>query len=375
MDNATNIFATDAPWPREWPASVTSDIVDAEEPPVSVVIVDDSETHRKWLHAIIATDSRLRVVGQAANAEEARSVIKHVDPDVITLDVEMPRMNGIEFLRRIMRLRPMPVVMLSSFTAEGSKIALEAYAIGAVDCIAKPTSNDALEVRQICQRIFAAGKVTVQGGASSFGSRDERRANPAEFDGDEIILVGSSTGGVAALETLIEHMPLNAPPVVIAQHMPRQFLESFAQRLNDQFPQDVRLALNREKLQFGHVRLSPSDGFQTCVVREADGWRIAREASDGSEQFCPSVDRLFLSATSGGKRVGAIILTGIGSDGARGMKELRESGSATIGQSEESCVVYGMPKAAWAHGGVMKEEHPERIPGALFRLFNQQRRT
>ena len=318
--------------------------------PARVVIVDDSSTMRMLLKSIMITDGRLDVVGEAADAEEARHIIKQTNPDVVTLDIEMPRMNGLEFLRRIMQLRPMPVVMVSSLTSRGSDEALAAFALGAVDCIWKPSTIDSLDPRVICECVYQASRARPQGWSGERARTESDQGDIAETD--QIFLIGASTGGVAALETVLLQMPGNAPPIVIAQHMPNHFLKSFASRLDGMLSHKVAVARDGETIEQGHIRLAPSGGIQTSVRYRSGGWQIGLEEAEGYESFSPSVDHLFFSAVPNADQVVAAILTGIGDDGAGGMRSLRDKGARTIGQDEPSCVVYGMPKAAKAAGAV-----------------------
>lgn len=318
-----------------------------------VVIVDDSATMRAILNRMLRDDGRFDIVGEAADADQARSIIKTTNPDVITLDIEMPKMNGLEFLRRLMRLRPLPVVMLSTLTSRRSAEAVQAFSLGAVDCIWKPSKLEELNSRRLCDCVFNAATAKVGDWAFSpepKGNSSEEAV--AKVDSDQILLLGASTGGVAALETLLSGLPKEPPPVVIAQHMPDHFLRSFATRLDGLLPQDVAMAVDDEWLSHGMIRLAPSGGIQTGVEFDGKGWRTRHREPEGYESFSPSVDHLFYSAVDAGKKVVAGILTGIGDDGAQALRNLRDAGARTFGQDEASCVVYGMPKAAVAAGGV-----------------------
>lgn len=333
---------------------------------VRVVIVDDSATMRNWLRHLIVQDHRLQVVGEADGADEAREVIKATNPDVLTLDIEMPKMNGLEFLSHLMRLRPMPVVMVSSLTKRGSAEAVQAFALGAVDCIPKPDTPDDLDVRRIQNCVFNAAEARIQGWAGDAPLK--RTAAPqttTKLDTDQIFLIGASTGGVSALEAVLSEVPLNAPPIVIAQHMPDNFLTSFATRLDGLLEQDVAVARHEEKLTVGTIRLAPSGGVQTAVKFAKGTWRTVLENAEGYEKFSPSIDHLFYSATPYGAQVVAVILTGLGDDGAQALRALRDKGARTFGQNEDSCVVYGMPRAAMAAGAVEVETSLLRIAPSI----------
>ena len=309
----------------------------------SVVIVDDTRTWRLWLRAILEQDPRFIVVGEAGSAEEARDVIKRTNPDVLTLDVEMPGMNGLRFLEHLMRLRPMPVVMFSGHTGRTSAESIRALSLGAIDCVLK--INDVAEhhVNDLRQRIFQAAEASPQ---FDWGRGNTLTYTPSAKGPMPIILMGASTGGVLALERTLMPMPVTAPPIVIAQHMPQSFLESFVRRLGTDLPQNVSLAQEGMALSPGDIVLSPSDGVQTGVEMREGKWFIKRLATAPEDQFIPSVDRLFHSARAFAGHVVAAVLTGIGSDGAAGAVCLEEGGGDIIVQDEASSVVYGMPRVA-----------------------------
>lgn len=333
---------------------------------VRVAIVDDSSTMRSWLRHLIEQDERLDVVAEACSADEAREVIKATNPDVITLDIEMPKMNGLEFLKRLMRLRPMPVVMVSSLTKRGSAEAIHAFSLGAIDCICKPQEPRDIDAKHIQNCIFQASAARVHGWTGPTKKTGDLTVDQeSEIDTDQIFLIGSSTGGVTALEAFLSDIPRHAPPIVIAQHMPDHFLKSFATRLDSQFPQNVAVADHNEELSAGMIRLAPSGGVQTAVSYSRGRWSIQLEKAEGYESFSPSVDHLFYSAVSQGTQVVAAILTGLGDDGARALRALRDEGARTFGQNEESCVVYGMPKAAKAAGAVEVEAGLPKIASLM----------
>ena len=327
----------------------------AAAPAKRVLIVDDSRVIRAWLRAVLEEDSRLRIVGEASDAVEARDFLKAHSADVVTLDIEMPGMSGLEFLTRLMRARPMPVVMLSSLTSRGSDAAVQALSRGAVDCILKPTDGfDQRLTRDICERVYhAACTRALQVRASD---RPEiRAAAPPEIarhvsrvrDGRKtLFLIGASTGGVAALETVLPQLDPQGAPVVIVQHMPGNFLQSFSERLRRQLPHNVKLAEEGVPLQRGDIVLAPGIGRHTEVYRRPDGWYCRFVEDVDHSLHVPSVDKLFHSAVSDAKHVTAAILTGLGRDGAQGMLKLSQAGAITIGQDEASSIVYGMPRAA-----------------------------
>ena len=333
-----------------------------------VVVIDDSLTMRKWLITILNSDRRLHVVGEAGDALEAREVIKRTSPDVITLDVEMPRMNGLEFLTRIMRLRPMPVVMISSETRKGSAAAVNALSLGAVSYLWKPDNPRDLDTAAVCETVFVAANATVQGQANTRASQKPKDSPKRVGRDNQVILVGASTGGVSAIETFLSKLPTTAPPVVIAQHMPAQFLHSFSSRLDALMPHDIAMAQDGEILERGQVRIAQSCDLQTAAKQTSMGWQIIMEPPDGYEKYRPSVEHLFRSTVRYASNVIAVIMTGLGNDGAQSMRHLRENGALTLGQSESSCVVYGMPRAAMEIGAVQEQVHIDKIANRLVAL-------
>ena len=326
-----------------------------------VVVVDDSRSMRALIARALNADSRLDVVGEAADAYEAREVIKRVSPDVITLDVEMPGMSGLAFLERLMRLRPMPVVMFSSETHAGSAAAVEALSMGAVDCVGKPVSLAASGFTELSEKVFIAACAQVRsGGAAVLRPRDR-----TYFWGGRAVLVGASTGGVEALERVLCGLPVNTPPVLITQHMPEKFLESFAARLAARLPMKVAVAEEGEEIRQGHIYLAPG-GRRHLQIGGPPGAGVCRlVAGELRNGHRPSVDILFESALSFADRVVAVLLTGMGRDGAQGMLALRQSGAHTIAQDEASCVVYGMPRVANEIGAVAEVVPLDGVANAI----------
>jgi len=311
--------------------------------PKTVVIVDDARSWRQWLRAILEQDSRLEVVGEAGSAAEAREVIKATNPDVLTLDVEMPGMNGLRFLEHLMRLRPMPVVMFSGHTHHASNESVRALSLGAIDCFHKTVDISERRVVELRQRIFAAANTAPQ--RTRAAGEALPYAPPRGLEAPPIVLIGSSTGGVLALERTLSPLPLQTPPIVIVQHMPASFLDSFASRLDGLLPHSVFLATEGRRVGRGEIALAPSDGMQTGVIWQRGAWHLTRLRVDVDDIFTPSVDRLFCSAAPWGARVMAAVLTGIGTDGAMGAAMLEAQGARIIVQDEATSVVYGMPKA------------------------------
>ncbi len=296
-------------------------------------------------------DPGIQVVGQAADPMQARAAIKELNPDVLTLDVEMPRMNGLDFLERIMRLRPMPVVMVSSLTKSGADATLRALELGAFDCIAKPQTADRDGFDRLLPLVRAAAGSRVRPAFSTPGRSIAPNFRP---DG-RLLAIGSSTGGVEALLTILTQFPANCPPTVITQHMPASFTASFAQRLNRSCAAEVREASDGAPLAPGKIYLAPG-GETHLEVAGTGPWRchLTREGAVNGHR--PSVDVLFESvAKAAGARALGVILTGMGKDGARGLLAMRQAGAKTLGQDEASCVVYGMPRVAFEMQAVMKQ--------------------
>ncbi len=331
-----------------------SDIPTAvSQTPRKVVIVDDTRTIRALLRATIDADPRLTVVGEAADPFEAREMIKRTSPDVITLDVEMPRMNGLDFLERLMRLRPMPVVMVSNRTKERSADAVRALSIGAIDCVdvARLQADDAQRARLTEALFCAASAIVRHRPAAGTGSPAPAVAVPEFRWNGRMVVIGSSTGGVEALDRVLSRFPANCPPTLIAQHMPEAFLRSFAQRLNDATRPNVRLAREGDLPAQGEVLIAPGgDHHMVLTGRNLD--RVAFRPATGSELYVPSVDMLFASVIPAAPKILAVVLTGMGRDGSRDLQALSAGGAILLAQSGETCVVDGMPRAARATGAV-----------------------
>ncbi len=319
----------------------------------------------------------MHVIGVASDPYDAREKIKALDPDVVTLDVEMPRMSGLEFLERLMRLRPTPVVMVSSLTAAGATTTLRALELGAVDFVLKPaidvTGGLLLLAADLTEKIRAAAIAKVRRYAEEPVSRSVATlvpplaSHPALRSDDSIIAIGASTGGTEALKDLLVRLPRNAPPILVTQHMPPGFTKSFADRLDRLCEIDVCEATSGQRLLAGHAYIAPGSAHLLVSRRGTAGYT---SLSDGPpvNRHRPSVDVLFGSAAhTYGKRAIGVLLTGMGRDGAPGMAELHAAGAYTIAQDEASCVVFGMPKAAIELGGVSKVAALPQIAELLMR--------
>ena len=325
---------------------------------VKVLIVDDSAVIRQLLTMLLSEDPEIDVVGTAGDPLIARDRIKELNPDVVTLDVEMPNMDGVTFLRKIMALRPMPVVMISTLTQAGANTTLEALEIGAVDFIAKPTHDVANGLSAIAQELQSKVKAAAR---ARVGIRAPAATRPKVVrpqwsgNGERIIAIGASTGGVEALKTVLMAMPAVCPPILITQHMPPRFTTAFAERLNRECPMSVSEAVHNEAAEPNHVYIAPG-GLQLELIRVGGYYRCSVTDAPPVSGHCPSVDVLFRSVArvAGRAAVGAI-LTGMGRDGADGMLEMRNAGAITLGQDEASSLIYGMPRAAFERGAVVRQ--------------------
>ncbi len=329
-----------------------------------VLIVDDSPTIRQLIRTLLANDRRLRVVGEAGDPYEAREKIKDLAPDVITLDVEMPRMNGLSFLEKLMRLRPMPVVMVSTETQKGSAAALEALSLGAIDCIGKPASGALDEAFQNLGDLLVA--------AADARLREPGLRKPVDpatgfrWNG-RYVLIGSSTGGVDALETILSEFPENCPPTLITQHMPETFLESFVRRLAPKIAPRFELATDNAPLLQGKVYIAPGGAYH-LGVSGGDTPKCKLLSDEKRNGHRPSVDVLFDSARPIAQRSVACLLTGMGRDGAEGMLALRQAGATCIAQDQATSVVFGMPRAALEIGAAERAVPLGRIAQNILQL-------
>lgn len=323
---------------------------------IKVLCIDDSSLIRRIMTQIVSEQPDMEMVATAPDPLVARDLIKLHNPDVLTLDIEMPRMDGLDFLERLMRLRPMPVVMLSSLTRKGSDITLRALELGAVDFVTKPQIGLQDGMTQysdmIADKIRMAAKAHIRRldakAPAASVSKPAVSVKTSRVWRDKIIAIGSSTGGTEALRQVLTPMPADTPPIVIAQHMPPGFTRSFAERLNNLCQLTVKEAQDGERALPGHAYIAPGD-FHMELKRNTNGYAISINDSDPVNRHRPSVDALFTSvARFAGKNATAAILTGMGNDGAAGLLALRQAGAWTIAQSERTCVVFGMPREAIA---------------------------
>jgi two-component system chemotaxis response regulator CheB len=336
-----------------------------------VLIVDDSALVRRVLVNILSRHPLLDVVGTATDPYDARERIKELNPDVLTLDVEMPRMDGLTFLGKLMKAHPMPAVMLSSLTAKGTTTAMDALDLGAVDVIGKPAMDQAAGLEamgaEIAETVYAASLARVSGHRPSAPTSHAPLAPLAARAkaGHALIAIGSSTGGTEALRRIFEAIPENLPPIAVVQHMLPGFTNAFAERLDRTCRARVKVADDGEPLKPGTVYLAPNE-VHLAVGRHSMGLVALLSAGDRVSRHLPSVDVLFNSvAEACGKHALGVILTGMGDDGARGLLQMRQKGARTLGQDEASCVVYGMPRVAWMRGAVEEQAPLEAIASEL----------
>ena len=344
---------------------------------IRVLVVDDSALMRKVLSEIINREPDMEAVGAAPDPLIARDMIKSLNPDVLTLDIEMPRMDGLEFLDRLMRLRPMPVVMVSTLTERGSEAAFRAMELGAVDFVAKPRMGAANAIQDYAVEISDK----IRAAAAARLGRAPQPARPANTpprpthhrigSTEKLIVIGASTGGTEAIKDVLVEMPADAPGILVTQHMPEGFTRSFAARLDGLCKVAVKEAEDGERVLPGHAYIAP--GHSHLLLRKS-GANYVTQLSQAApvNRHRPSVDVLFHSASEcAGKNVIGVILTGMGKDGALGMLELRRAGAYTYAQDKDSCVVYGMPREAVAVGAVEEILPLHAIAGAVLdRLYS-----
>ncbi|AIA74575.1 chemotaxis response regulator protein-glutamate methylesterase [Halomonas sp. XH26] len=339
---------------------------------IKVLCVDDSALIRDLLTEIINSQPDMEVVAVAPDPIAARDLIKQHNPDVLTLDVEMPRMDGLDFLERLMRLRPMPVLMVSSLTQSGSEITLRALELGALDFVAKPSLGIRSGMMEYATEI--TDKLRAAARSRPRQARHKNAPPPTQLkapmvSSEKLIIIGASTGGTEAIRSVLEPLPANAPAILITQHMPGGFTRSFAERLDRLCRISVKEATDGERVLPGHAYIAPGDQHLE-LVRSGANYVVRLNDGPPVNRHRPSVDVLFHSASKhAGKNAIGVILTGMGKDGAVGLLEMREAGAATIAQNEESCVVFGMPREAIAVGGAVEVVALDDIPSRLMALI------
>ncbi len=332
---------------------------------IRVVVVDDSALVRSLLAEIINRQSDMECIGTANDPLIAREMIRELNPDVITLDVEMPRMDGIDFLGRLMRLRPMPVVMISTLTERGAEVTMKALELGAVDFVAKPRVGlasglnelaadivDKIRVASVAQvrRLPAKAPAPPTAPGAAQAAPPPAASLLGRLSTEKVICIGASTGGTEAIREVLVHMPADAPAIAITQHMPAGFTTSFAARLDALCRITVKEAVNGERILPGHAYIAPG-GRQFALARSGANYVAVVDDGPPVNRHKPSVEVLFRSAAQvAGRNAFGIMLTGMGADGAAAMREMRDAGSYNYVQDEASCIVFGMPREAIAHG-------------------------
>jgi two-component system chemotaxis response regulator CheB len=339
---------------------------------IKVLIVDDSALIRGVMREIIGSQPDMEVVGVAPDPIIARELIKQTNPDVLTLDVEMPKMDGLDFLEKLMRLRPMPVVMVSSLTERGSEITMRALELGAVDFVTKPKISIQSGMHEytdmIADKIRAASKAVIRARVVNAGPKDAdtlpQIRNPFTSS-EKLIIIGASTGGTEAIKEFLIRMPSDCPGILITQHMPEGFTRSFAQRLDNLCKISVSEAAGNERVLPGHAYIAPGHSHLT-LVRSGANYMTHLDQSPPVNRHRPSVDVLFNSAAAAaGRNAVGVILTGMGKDGALGMLEMRNAGAYNFAQDEASCVVFGMPREAIAVGAAHEVLPLQAMPGRV----------
>lgn len=342
---------------------------------IRVLIVDDSILFRKTLELHLSADPYIQIIGTAVDSFDAMEKIKQLQPDVVTLDVEMPKVNGIEFLKKLMPVHPLPVVVVSSLPIN----ALDALDAGAVDFVRKPAVQSSSDLNNFFRELIVKVKI-----AST--ARVGRKAAPVATLGkltapasllrpvnDVVIAIGASTGGTEAILAVVRELPAATPGIVIVQHMPPVFTKMYAERLNKICKMSVKEAEPGDRVERGKIIIAAGE-YHMRLAKDARGFYIRSENGAKVNGHCPSVEVLFDSvATVAGNRSIGVILTGMGADGARGLLNMRHQGAYTIGQDKESCVVYGMPMVAFNIGGVTKQLPLDQIGDELIRRLNSMR--
>ncbi|MET3107600.1 two-component system chemotaxis response regulator CheB [Oxalobacteraceae bacterium GrIS 2.11] len=349
---------------------------------IKVLIVDDSALIRSVLTEIISSQPDMEVVGTAPDPLVARELIKKTNPDVLTLDVEMPKMDGLEFLEKLMRLRPMPVLMVSSLTERGSEITMRALELGAVDFVTKPKisiQSGMLEYTElIADKIRTVSRARIRSRAQAAADTKHQQGGnlPALrsplISSEKLIIVGASTGGTEAIKTFLMKMPADCPGILITQHMPEGFTKSFAKRLDSLCQISVCEAEGEERILPGHAYIAPGHSH-LVLARSGANYMTRLNKDEPVNRHRPSVDVLFRSAAiNAGKNAVGVILTGMGKDGAAGMLEMKQSGSYNFAQDEASCVVFGMPREAVAVGAVHEVAPLNDLAGLVLNYLTTQ---
>jgi two-component system, chemotaxis family, protein-glutamate methylesterase/glutaminase len=334
---------------------------------IRVLVVDDSIVFREAIVRGLSTCSDIEVVGRASDAYEARDLLLELEPDVMTCDVEMPKMNGIEFVRRLLPQYPIPVIMVSGV----SDAVFDALDAGAVDFVAKPSDKSPNQMQLFINELIDKIKIASNSHVNLEDVTQVQASVDCQFVTGKIIAMGASTGGTEALYNVIRMLPAKIPPIVVVQHIPPVFSRLFAERLDKQTSLHVKEAENGDYLEVGKVLIAPGDKHMR-IKRSGDRYKVEVFEGDKVNGHCPSVDVLFDSvAKEAGKNALGVILTGMGYDGAKGILAMRRKGAITLGQDEKTSVVYGMPKAAYEIGGVEKQLPLMAIPQIMIQQLKK----
>jgi two-component system chemotaxis response regulator CheB len=351
---------------------------------IRVLVVDDSALMRKLLTEILSRDESIEVVGAAADPYYAWSLVQTENPDVLTLDVEMPQMDGLEFLERLMRARPLPVVMVSALTQRGGQWTLKALELGAIDYVAKPKLDEQRSIDdvgdEICAKVKMAARSQVRTNRPVVQQLPPTSPGPANTDGvaglllndtNLVLAIGASTGGTEAIREVLLGMAADAPGIVVVQHMPEHFTRAFAERLDSMCAMHIKEAADGDPVVSGSVLIAPGGTQHMRVHRSGDQYIVRLSSEPPRNHHRPSVDVLFEScAQNVGKNAVGVLLTGMGEDGAQGLLAMRRAGARTIAEHESTCVVYGMPRAAVELGAVTTSQPPPQIASTMLRFAN-----
>jgi len=339
-------------------------------------VVDDSEVDRKLVTYALNRERNIEVIGVAENPYVAKDLINLLKPDVITLDLQMPRMNGLTFLGKIMKMHPFPVIIVSSYTPQNSSYALKALNLGALDTISKPGLEYSLKEfsKRLIRMVREAkdAKIMPPGRKAGKSKKEGIVSHVKVKDADKkLIAIGSSTGGTRAIEFLLNELPTGLPGIMIVQHLPETFTKSFAERLNVHSALDIREASDNEAIRPGCVYIAPGNEHLR-VRKQGDSMYVQLVDGEKLNYHRPSVDVLFTSVSEQvGHSATGVILTGMGSDGAEGLLKMRNTGAYTIGQDEASSVIYGMPKVAYEKGAVLEQLPLKEIPGRIVKSISR----
>lgn len=338
---------------------------------IKVLIVDDSALIRSLLSEIISSTADMVVVGTAPNAYIARDMVNEHSPDVITLDIEMPKVDGITFLSKLMKARPTPVVMISTLTEKGAEATLRSLELGAVDYIPKPKIGVAEGIEKYSSLIVQKIRLASHSKVKKLSTSSKTKQQSIITGTEKVIAIGASTGGTITIKHFLESMPADAPAIVITQHMPPGFTKTFAQRLNASCSVNVAEARGGERLLPGYVYIAPGDSH-LGIERSGADYRTVLIDSERVSGHKPSVDVLFESvSTAAGKNAIGIIMTGMGKDGASGMLKMKQAGAYTLAQDEASCVIFGMPREAIKLNAVTEVCDLDLLPNAVFEYLRQ----